>query len=308
MSSTPREKRELNRQDRIVLGILSVLSFMTAMNSTMVVTALPTISAALPGEATESFWVGTSYLVGSAVFQPFLAALSDVFGRVEVLYPSILLFTAGTIVAALAHNYTELITGRVIQGIGAGGIMALAIVIYSDMVPSKQRSKHYGFIQAAWAAGTVLGPLIGGLFGNTGAWRWVFYISLPFCGLGLITVPFMIKLKPKNITLLEKLAKVDFVGGVLFVAGLILFLAATSWAGSQSSWMSYRSVVPLVLGVVFLAAAFAWERYGANEPFLRHALFYWRTARISYFCALVQGLMVSDKIVPYPRASHPSDS
>jgi MFS family permease len=123
-----------------------------------------TIAKDLNGSAADSFWLGTSYLLTCAVFQPFIAALSDIFGRRELLWPCLLFFTIGSILCGVAPRISVLLVGRCIQGIGGGGIIVGAQIICADIVPLRQRPKWFSVVLLAWAIGTVLGPLLGGLF------------------------------------------------------------------------------------------------------------------------------------------------
>jgi MFS family permease len=123
-----------------------------------------TVAKDLNGSAIDAFWVGTSYLLASAVFQPFIAALSDIFGRRELLLPSLLFFTIGSIICAMAQRFSVLLAGRCIQGIGGGGIIVGTQIVFADIIPLRQRPKWFSLVLVAWAIGTVLGPLIGGLF------------------------------------------------------------------------------------------------------------------------------------------------
>lgn len=133
----------------------------------------------LGGQATDAFWAGTSYLLSCAVCQPFIAALSDIFGRKEMLIVSVLFFTFGTILCApIAKNFPVFFAGRSIQGIGGGGIITMGQVIFADIVPLRQRPKYFSLVLAAWALGSVLGPLIGGLFVEHASWSWCFYINV----------------------------------------------------------------------------------------------------------------------------------
>ena len=137
------------------------------------------LAAELGGVATDAFWGGTSYLLACAVCQPFIAALSDIFGRKELLIFAILAFTLGTLLCApTAKSFNVFFAGRAIQGIGGGGIITMSLVIYADIVPLRQRPKYLALVQAAWAVGTILGPLIGGLFVDHSTWRWCFYINV----------------------------------------------------------------------------------------------------------------------------------
>ncbi len=155
---------------------------------------LQTLAKELHGTSIEAFWVGTSYLLACAVMQPFIAALSDIFGRRELLLPSVLLFTIGSIICGVAHNFAVLLAGRCVQGIGGGGIITLCQMIFADIIPLRQRPKYFSLVLAAWALGSVLGPLIGGVLVEKATWRWAFWINLPFCGIGLVTVALFIKL------------------------------------------------------------------------------------------------------------------
>jgi multidrug resistance protein len=140
---------------------------------------MQTLAVDLGGTTSDAFWAGTSYLLTCAVFQPFIAALSDLFGRKEMLLLSIAFFFLGTLLCApLAHNFTVLLAGRSLQGIGGGGIITMGQVIFADIIPLRQRPKYFSIVLGAWALGSVLGPLIGGLFVEKATWRWCFYINV----------------------------------------------------------------------------------------------------------------------------------
>jgi MFS family permease len=140
---------------------------------------LQTIASDLDGTANEAFWAGTSYLLTSAVFQPLIVALSDIFGRKEALLVSLFLFTLGTLICApIAKDFPSMLAGRSIQGIGGGGIISMGQVVYADIVPLRQRPQYFSMVLGAWAIGSVSGPLIGGAFVEADAWRWCFYINV----------------------------------------------------------------------------------------------------------------------------------
>ena len=119
------------RHEWMVMITLATISLMVALDATILVPVLPTLAVELHGTANETLWTGTSYLLTSAVFQPFIAALSDIFGRRELLLPSLLLFTAGTGVCCAAQDFTMMLAGRCVQGIGGGGIITLSQVTCS---------------------------------------------------------------------------------------------------------------------------------------------------------------------------------
>lgn len=225
--------------------------------------------------------------------QPFLATLSDIFGRRDLLFFSIIFFTVGTIVCCTANDFTGLLAGRAVQGVGGGGIVVLTLVVMTDIVPLRQRPKYNVLIQISWAFGTITGPLIGGLIVQHTTWRWIFYLNLPFCGAGLVLIPLVVRLKTERTSLMQKIAQVDWIGGFVFTASLTSFLIAITWGGIQFAWSSYRTIVPLVLGAIGVLAALAWEVWGTKTPFLRVFLFNSRSAVLAYSCSILQGLLVS---------------
>jgi MFS family permease len=121
------------------------------------------MARALGGSAIEAFWSGTSFLLTSTVFQPVLGSFSHIFGRKPLIYFSLAFFGAGAIIAALANNFTVILVGRSLQGVGGGGIIALTEIVTTDMVPLRARAKYFSFFSAMWAIGTVAGPLLGEL-------------------------------------------------------------------------------------------------------------------------------------------------
>ncbi|KAK0648589.1 major facilitator superfamily domain-containing protein [Cercophora newfieldiana] len=291
------EVRELEwkagKKEYALMITMAIISLMVALDATILVSVLPTLAVDLGGSSTDAFWAGTSYLLACAVCQPFIAALSDIFGRKEMLMVSVLFFTMGTALCApIAKNFTVFFIGRAVQGIGGGGIITMGQVIFADIVPLRQRPKYFSIVLAAWALGSVLGPLIGGLFVEHVFWAWCFYINFPFCVLGLVLVPIYVKLKTKKTSLMSKLARVDWIGSIFFTAGMTSFLVGISWAGIQYEWKSAQVIAPMAVGIFGVIATVIWEARYATEPILRPSLFYSTSAIFTYACALFQGLIL----------------
>ncbi|KAK1976438.1 major facilitator superfamily transporter [Colletotrichum cereale] len=281
------------REEYAIMATISVISLMVALDATILVPALPAIAFDLGGSATDAFWAGTSYLLTCAVFQPLIGALSDIFGRKELLLSSLFFFTIGTLICApIAHDFTSLLVGRSLQGIGGGGIITMGQIIFADIVPLRLRPKYFTFVLGAWAVGSVLGPLVGGLFAQYGTWRWCFYINFPFCALGFIMVPLFVRLSTEKTLLVAKLRRIDGLGSFLFIGGMTSFLIGISWAGVQFAWFSFATIAPIVAGAVAVSASLLWERYGATEPFLRPSIFYCWSAVAGYFSAFCQGFLL----------------
>lgn len=177
---------------------------------------------------------------------------------------------------------------------GGGGIIALVMVIFTDIIPLRQRPKYMSLIQITWAFGTIAGPLVGGVFAQHASWRWVFIINFPFCALSLVAVPLVVKLKTRRSSVKEKLLRVDWFGGFIFVVSFTSFLMGLTWGGVQFPWSSFRTLVPLLIGILGIGATFAWEMWGAKQPFIRLAIFDSLSTVAIYVGAIVQGLMVSD--------------
>lgn len=136
------------------------------------------IADKLHGSALEAFWAAASYLLTSTVFQPTIAQLSDMFGRKKITLMSTILFLVGIVIAGIANNFTVLLTGRTIQGIGGGGIVVLTQLIICDLIPLRLRGQWFGVISGMYAIGTVSGPLLGGVFSERVSWVSLFSVRM----------------------------------------------------------------------------------------------------------------------------------
>jgi MFS family permease len=122
-----------------------------------------------------------------------------------------------------------LLVGRSIQGSGGGGIVALTLVVISDMVTLRERGKWISLNSAMWALGSVIGPVIGGAFAEKASWRWIFWFNIPFCVIGGIGIPICLKLQPKDGSILARLRQFDWIGSILFIASTSSFLIPITW-------------------------------------------------------------------------------
>ncbi|RAL07864.1 MFS general substrate transporter [Aspergillus homomorphus CBS 101889] len=275
----------------LIFGFLALLSFIISLDTTIITPAIPVLELSLNGDTVKAFWAGTSYLLASAVCQPFIVDLSDVFGRREVLFVVVCLFTLVTILSAVAHGF-NLLTGRSLEGVGSGGIMASCIVITTDIVPLRQRPTYYAIVQMAWAIGMLAVPVIGCAIAQNIIWRWIFYINLPFRGIGLAMVPLTVRLKADRPSIMQRLTSIDWIGGVLFIGSLCSFLIGITWGGNQFAWASWQIIVPIVVGTVGCVAALFWEAFMAHSPFIHGRLFASYSAVVAYICACLQGTLM----------------
>ncbi|KAF9887265.1 hypothetical protein FE257_010393 [Aspergillus nanangensis] len=276
----------------LVFSTLAVLTLMVALDGTSLSVAIPIISHELGGTAIEAFWSGTSFLLCSTVFQPNFAALSNIFGRRPMVVIAVTFFFVGTVVAAVAKNFTYMLVGRSIQGVGGGGIMALTEVIVTDIIPLRLRGQYFGIVSGMWSIGSVTGPILGGGFAQSVTWRWIFYINFPFIGVGIVLVVLFLKLNIIPTSWAQKLRQIDYIGTVLFVGSISSFLIPLTWGGVLYSWSSWRTLVPLLIGVAGLAIFSVYETRYANDPIVPASIFQNRTAAISFLGSVLQGLVL----------------
>ncbi|CAJ0553830.1 Ff.00g123420.m01.CDS01 [Fusarium sp. VM40] len=277
-------------------GTLCLVTFIIALDSTIICVALPTIAEDIGASAIEAFWCGTSFLLASTVIQPPVASLSHIFGRRPALFASVTVFAGGSIMAALAKNVAILLGGRTLQGLGSGGILALTYVIATDLVSLRERGKWFGLISLNWAIGSILGPLIGGALVEV-SWPWLFWINLPFCGVAYIAIPITMRIKRKeDASVNTKIKEFDWIGTIIFVGSLTSFLIPLSWGGIMYDWSNPRTVITLIFGILGLVA-FGFHikfcrKYSRCDPLLRPSLFTSLTALSAYFATIIHGTIV----------------
>ncbi|KAL4953502.1 major facilitator superfamily domain-containing protein [Aspergillus filifer] len=282
----------LGRRGILAFFTLSVLALMVALDGTSLSVALPIMTQDLKGTAIEAFWSGTSFLLASTVFQPNFASLSSIFGRRPLVLIALTLFFVGTVVCAVAKDFTYMLVGRSIQGVGGGGVLALTEVIVTDLVPLRLRGQYFGILSAMWSVGSVTGPILGGGFAQDVTWRWIFYINFPFIGVGLIAIILFLKLNIIPTSLAEKLRRIDYIGTVLFVGSMSSFLIPLTWGGIIYDWSSWHTLVPLIIGAVGLAIFTVYEYKYATDPIIPPKIFQNRTAAVSFACSFLQGLIL----------------
>ena len=265
-TSTPTAPQLTHREILVVFAALLSGMFLAALDQTIVSTALPTIVGELGGLSKLS-WVVTAYMLTSTVSTPLYGKLSDLYGRKLLFQAAIVIFLIGSVLAGLSQNMLQLVAFRGIQGIGGGGLMAMAFAVIGEVVPPRERGRYTGYMGSVFAVSSVAGPLLGGFFVDQLSWRWVFYINLPIGILAMVVTSIVLKL-PVHATR----HRVDFEGAALLVAGVSSLLLLLVWGGNEYEW---RSPTILGLGVaafVLLVGFVLWERR-VDEPLLPLRLF-----------------------------------
>ena len=249
------------------------------------------IAEHLNGTTLQSFWANISYLLCVVVTQPLYTAVSDVFGRKPPLYVAFLFFIVGSLVFALAQNMATIIVGRVLQGLGGGGLDVLGEIIVADMTTLQERALYLGLKALPIAIGSILGPTVGALFSSYVSWRWIGWINLPLLGVAFPLVFFFLNLRPIDTSFKSNMKRLDWGGAVLSLAGITLFVLPLSWAGSLYSWKSWKTILPLVIGIL-LMIAFAVYESKPQAPVMPHRLFRSRTAIMTLIGNFMHGAML----------------
>lgn len=249
----------------IFAGLMTGL-LLAALDQTIVATALPIIVGELGGLDYYS-WVVTAYLLSSTVCTPLYGKISDLYGRRLMVQSAILIFLAGSLLAGVAQGMIQLILFRAVQGVGAGGLMALTFAVVGDVVSPRERGRYIGLLAGTWAFASVVGPLVGGFIVDNASWRWVFLINLP-----IGAVAFAVTSSVLRLPVVRRARRIDVQGALLLTAGVSALLLALVWGGAQYPWGSPVIGGLLAGGTVLLAAFVRWEARAA-EPILPLRLF-----------------------------------
>ncbi|KAI1764144.1 major facilitator superfamily domain-containing protein [Hypoxylon sp. FL1150] len=273
---------------------LALAVFVFQVDVTALGISIPVIAEELHGTSLEAFWASIAYSLCVIASQLEWAAFSTSFGRKIPLLISIVLFAGGSIIFALAQDMTTLIAGRALQGFGGSGIDVLAEIILADITTLEERSLWLGLMGIPIAVGNIMGPIISALFTGRVTWRWLGWLNLPVLGVSLPLIIIFLRTKavdpgvPKRI----KLQRMDWIGMSISIVGILAFVLPLSWAGSLYPMSSWRSIVPLVLGIVILAF-FLWYESRPEYPIVPLRLFTNRTASMTLGGAFVHGVLLS---------------
>ncbi|PVU94508.1 hypothetical protein BB559_002988 [Furculomyces boomerangus] len=273
---------EMSRRATILMVIgLAVAMFLSALDNTIVSTALPTIASDFNNLSSIS-WVATSYMLTATALQPIYGNIADIFGAKGTILTAIFVFEVGSLLCGLSNSMTMLIFVRGVSGIGGAGIMTLAMIILSQTIPLSERGQYMGFIGAAFGLSSIAGPLLGGLFTDKASWRWCFYINLPLGAIAIVAIIFLVKIdKPKG-NLMEKLKRLDVVGVLIMICAIVMILLALNWGGTTYPWNSSRIIALLVVGILCIFIFIAYEYKFPKEPVIPLRIFRTRNLSLNF--------------------------
>lgn len=278
---------------------LSLLVLIVSWDAIVLSVAIPIIAEQLHGTTLESFWASIAYMLGVAVTQPLFASVSDVLGRKGPLYFSIVLFGVGSIVFAVAKDMTTLIAGRAIQGLGGGGLDVLQEMIVVDMTTLKERPLYLALMAIPTATGSIVGPVVGALLSEYASWRWIGWINLPVLGVASVLAFMFLRLRPIGSSFASKMRALDWVGMFLFTAATVSVSLPLSWADSLYSWGSWRTIFPLILGVVIFVG-FGWYEARPAQPMIPYRLVNNRTAAMALIAGTLHGAVLYAVLLYFP--------
>jgi EmrB/QacA subfamily drug resistance transporter len=288
-----------HRQILTILSGLMLGMFLAALDMTVVSVAIRTIADELQGFELQ-VWATTAFLITSTISTPLYGKLSDIYGRRPFYLLAIAIFVSGSILCGMASSMYELAAFRALQGLGAGGLMSLALAIIGDIVPPRQRSRYQAIFMGVFATSSVLGPLVGGFFAGTdqlfgiSGWRWIFYINVPVGIAAFIVVAKVLHLPHTRLP-----HRIDWPGALLLLVTLGPLLTVAE-QGRDWGWSSGRSIALFVIGGIGLASFLLVERAYKDEAILPLRLFKNRSFGISSASSLIVGAGMFGALIVLP--------
>ena len=258
---------------------------MSSLDGTIVATALPSIVDDVGGFDRVT-WVVTAYTLAMVASMPLYGKLGDLYGRKRVFLCAISIFLSASVVCGLAQTMEQLLVARFVQGLGGGGLGALAMATIADIVPARQLGRWLGYQGVIYAVASVAGPTVGGLFVDHLSWRWAFLLNLPVGALSAAIVVFALHLPHRRVR-----HSLDIAGAVFLTTGLACLVLVASLGGHDIGWTS-ASMAGLVVTMATLTALFVRRERRAPEPVLPFRLFTNPVMRVCAGINLTSGMLL----------------
>lgn len=285
----------------LIMGTSWIGVFLGAADSTIIATLSAPISSDFKSLSLLS-WLATAYLISNAACQPISGRLTDIFGRGPGLVLSNILFAIGNAICALARDEYVMILGRVVAGIGGGGLMSISTFLGSDLIPLRNRGVIQGIGNLCYGTGAMLGGVLGGLINDHSKWGWrlAFMVQVPPVLLSAVAVAFLVKVPPKQSDK-SFLARIDFLGAFLTVSFLVLLLLGLNSGGNVVSWSHPLPLTTIPLSVVAFAGFIYWESK-AKQPIIPVKLLATRTVLAACLCNFMCTMVVMTGLFYIPLA------
>lgn len=282
-----------HREIVVVLFGLMAGVLLAALDQSIVGTALPRIVSELGG-LDKLAWVVTAYLLTATAATPLWGKISDLYNRRTIFQAAIAVFLIGSALCGLAQNLPQLIAFRALQGIGGGGLMAIALSIIGDIIPPRERGRYQGYFGAVFGVSSVAGPLLGGWFTDGPGWRWIFYINLPVGIAALVITSLVLKLPT-----VRREHRIDLLGAAIIVAGVSALLLYLDWAGTAYGWFAPGPLALLAASLILIVLFVIVERR-ASEPIIPLRLFQNRVFAIANIYGFLAGIAMFGAIIFLP--------
>ncbi|MBG0567678.1 MDR family MFS transporter [Actinoplanes aureus] len=288
-----------HRQILTILGGLMMGMFLAALDQTIMATATRTIADDLQGFDLQA-WATTAFLITSTISTPLYGKLSDIYGRRPFFLFAIGVFIVGSFLCGLSDNMWQLAAFRAVQGIGAGGLMSLALAIIGDIVPPRERAKYQGFFLAVFGTASVLGPILGGFFAGADkilgvdGWRWVFYLNVPIGIAAMAVVAKVLHLPHHRVD-----HRIDWPGAMTLILCLVPLLTVAE-QGRDWGWDSGKAITCYVIGVLGLIGFILAERAYKEEALLPLRLFGNRTVAVGSVSSTILGMAMFGGLMTVP--------
>jgi EmrB/QacA subfamily drug resistance transporter len=302
-AAAPAERQGLMSHRQILFVIFGLMAgmFLSALDQTIVGTSMRTIADDLDGLSLQA-WVTTAYLIVSTISTPIYGKLSDIFGRRPLFLIAITIFLVGSLAAGFSESMYQLAIFRAIQGMGAGGLMALPLTIMGDILAPRERAKYQGYFLAVFGISSVIGPLVGGLFAGADeilfvtGWRWVFLINIP---IGIVALGVVVRFLHIPGQVRRENVRIDWFGAAaVIVAAVPLLLVAEQ--GREWGWSSPGAFACYVIGVAGIAAFIAVERRMGDDALIPLKLFRIPTFAMSTVLGVLVGFGMFGALLTVP--------
>lgn len=288
----------------ILIGLMSGM-FLAALDQTIVGTSIVRIANDLNGFDLQA-WITTAYLITSTIVTPIYGKLSDIYGRKPFYIAAISIFLIGSVASAFATSMYELAAFRAVQGLGAGGLMSLAMTIMGDIVPPRERARYQGYFLAVFGISTVLGPVLGGFFADfdslgsffgtpIAGWRWVFLINVPIAIVALFVVARVL-----NVPHQRHNHKIDWWGGLSLVVAVVPFLIVAE-QGNKWGWGSQNAIICYVIGAIGVVSFIFIEKLMKDAALIPLRLFKNSTFTVAIIGGVIVGVAMFGAIMMIPQ-------